>query len=143
MPFDPSKDGIDHINVYSKGKTELGRLLSNFADTSFELPDKGSFRTVEGFWYWTMTGRDELRNLLGWECKSKGRELENVRTHPTKEELKEAYLAKLEAHPDIKLRLMFNSLPLAHYYVYNGKVVEPQEWQWTAKLWEEIKIELR
>lgn len=36
MNFKPEMDGIDHINVYSKGKTELGKLLSNFARTPFE-----------------------------------------------------------------------------------------------------------
>jgi hypothetical protein len=30
-------DGVDHINVYSKGKTELGRMLSNFYPSPFTL----------------------------------------------------------------------------------------------------------
>lgn len=133
--MDPDKDGVDHINVYSKGKTELGRLLSNFADTPFELPNYGKFRTVEGYWYWTMTGMEEFRNLLGWQCKQLGKNAKYKRTHPTESELLEAYRAKLEAHPDILGMLKTNTLPLTHYYVYFNKVVEPKEWQWTAQLW--------
>lgn len=49
--LDPTKDGIDHINVYSKGKTALGRFLSNFAETDLETKD-GHFASVEAYWYW-------------------------------------------------------------------------------------------
>lgn len=48
--FEPKNDGIDHINVYSGGATELGRLLTNFAHTPFEN-EYGKFESVEGFWY--------------------------------------------------------------------------------------------
>ncbi len=131
-------DGIDHINVYSKGKTPLGRLLSNFADTPFHHPDYGRFRTVEGFWYWLMTGLEELRRLPGWECKELGKKATLKRTHPTENELALAYIAKLNDHPRIRQMLEKNTLPLTHYYVYNGKVVEPKEWQWTAQLWTKL-----
>lgn len=139
MTFDPEKDGIDHINIYSKGKTRLGRLLSNFADTPFEIPGKGRFRTVEGFWYYTITGNNVFRNLPGWECKQIGSKGVPIRDHPTTEELYEAYRHKLGSHPNIKELLINNKLPLAHYYNYKGKVVIPKEWQWTAELWEAFK----
>lgn len=139
MKYKPENDGVDHINVYSKGQTELGRLLSNFADTPFELEGKGKFRTVEGFWYWTMTGLEALRTLSEWECKELGRNARNNRTHPTQTELLEAYMAKLKAHPQLKQILRDNKLPLVHYYVYNDRVIEPTEWQWTAQLWEKLK----
>ncbi len=138
MSWNLENDGIDHINVYSKGQTLLGTLLSNFADTPFNHPKHGHFRTVEGFWYWIMTGLEELRFLPGWECKTIGKSAEPYRTHPTESELLEAYRAKLEAHPKIADILKNNKLPLAHYYVYNGKVVEPKEWQWTAQLWNKV-----
>lgn len=48
----PELDGIDHINVYSQGKTKLGRLLSNFANTPFEIPGLGRFQSVESYWYY-------------------------------------------------------------------------------------------
>ena len=116
--MNPELDGIDHINVYSRGKTALGRQLSNFASTPFKHPTDGDFLTVEGWWYWTMTGL--------------------IRTHPTEEELIVTYRAKLDCNPDLKIALEQNRLPLEHYYVYGGKVVIPKEWQWTAKLWEKL-----
>lgn len=123
--MNPENDGIDHINVYSKGQTRLGRFLSNFADTPFDHPEYGRFRTVEGFWYWLMTGLEELRHLPGWECKELGKRAKIKRT-------------QLEAYPRMKEMLQKNTLPLAHYYVYNGKVIEPKEWTWTALLWNKL-----
>jgi hypothetical protein len=54
--INPHKDGIDHINIYSRGKTEVGRQLSNFAHTPFTHKDYGYFNSVEGLWYYLITG---------------------------------------------------------------------------------------
>lgn len=134
-------DGVDHINVYSKGKTELGRKLSNFAYTPFTHPKLGSFKCVEGFWYYLITGDERLRKTSGWESKYLGRTLKNLREHPNEEELLEAYKAKLKYNPDIKNLLNKNTLPFAHYHVYGDKIVEAKEWLWTALLWEKLKNE--
>ena len=143
MKYIPENDGVDHINIYSKGKTELGRLLSNFAYTPFTIPDKGSFNTVEGFWYWTMTGLSEFRKLPGWECKKIGDHTTPLREHPNEEELLEAYLSKINNNPSIAVMLAENELPFAHYYVYGGKVIEPKQWQWTAQLWNRVRETLK
>lgn len=135
MNWNPEEDGITHINVYSKGHTLLGRTLSNFAATSFRIPFMGEFCTVEGFWYWIMTGDNSLREMEGWEAKQEGRKLPRKRVCPTKRELSIAYRAKLRSYPKLREALKENKLPLAHYYVYGGKIVEPKEWQWTVDLW--------
>ena len=44
-------DGMTHINVYSKGKTEIGRWLSNFAYSPIDLGNEGYFSSIEGYWY--------------------------------------------------------------------------------------------
>lgn len=135
----PETDGIDHVNVYSKGATRLGRLLSNFAPTPFHHPDLGYFSTVEGYWYYVMTGDERLRHCAGWEAKSLGKRLKAAREHPSVDELRSAYKAKLAAHGDIWEMLNTSTLPLKHYYVYGDRVVEPKEWQWTVELWNEFK----
>lgn len=45
--YTATTDGIDHINIYSKGKTTLGRMLSNFACTPFTHPEDGKFASIE------------------------------------------------------------------------------------------------
>lgn len=137
------KDGVDHINVYSQGNTELGRLLSNFAHTPFRIPLLGEFESVEGLWYWYLTGEEKCRHLIGYKAKEFGQK--QTLLYPEIEFpprlLKIVYKAKLKYNPHIKEMLLKNTLPFKHYYVYNDKIVTPKQWQWTATLWQEIKNE--
>lgn len=79
--INPDEDGITHINVYSKGKTELGQLLSNFAYTPFVHSEYGKFNSIEAFWYYYFTGckHDDLKLLYGYKAKEKGRKYNNDR----------------------------------------------------------------
>lgn len=138
MRLDPSQDGVTHVNVYSKGKTLLGRMLSNFARTPFRLPFLGSFESVEGFWYWWVTRNEQLRTLHGYEAKSIGRQSIQIYEEPSERVLRLAYKAKLRYNPKIRALLESNDLPLVHYYVYKDKVVSPTKYLWTAKLWEKL-----
>lgn len=137
--YNLEEDGITHINIYSKGKTELGKRLSNFAHTPFTI-EEGTFQSVEGYWYWCLTKDENLKNLYGFKAKQYGKSIWKEKTEPiTKKQLLKAYYKKLEEHPDIWEMLRYNELPLVHYYVFGGKVIVPKEFQWTAKLWNEIK----
>lgn len=67
--FNPDEDGVTHINIYSKGKTELGRMLSNFTSFPIEL-DGQRFNSIEGVWFYFATTeaapeRNKLKTLSG------------------------------------------------------------------------------
>jgi hypothetical protein len=123
----PQNDGITHINIYSKGKTELGRFLSNFAYAPFQCVD-GQFNCVEGYWYWlsvTHPRREELRSTNGWNSKKLGRELRGqdwVNTPDFQSKICAAITAKIEAYPRMKQQLQENTFPFEHYYVYGTKI---------------------
>lgn len=137
-------DGITHINVYSKGKTELGRLLSNFAHTPFKYNNE-IFQSVESYWYYNKTSNLDFKDLIGYKAKEyyRNKYPKNYKgSNPSKEQLKEIYKLKLQYHPNIKKILLQNNLPLAHYYIMDGKQIDANEYLWTVKLWEEIKEEL-
>jgi hypothetical protein len=118
--YHPSNDGITHINLYSKGKTKLGQLLSNFAHTPFISPLYGQFASLEGFWYWLATGQciDRLRTLYGYAAKKEGQaylrvnclEFETIICHATE--------WKLYCHPEIVEAMQKTNLPFVHYYVF-------------------------
>ena len=131
------------INVYSKSESLLGRLLSNFANTPFVLNGK-RFACVEAWWYWYITGEkhEHLTKLVGWKAKQVGRQFVVVK-NVEKNVLKSVYYAKLEYNPDIKRMLIKSTEQFDHYYVYDGKKVPATKWLWTAKLWEEIRAELK
>ena len=64
------EDGVDHIRVHIKAKTELGRQLSEFYVRPFRLPELGEFNHLIGLSLYLQTGMDisELRHLPPYEC---------------------------------------------------------------------------
>ena len=63
--FLPDNDGIDHINVFSRCKTKLGRILSNFAYTPF-VYEGINYKSVEGALFHYRTGDNRFINLY-WQ----------------------------------------------------------------------------
>ena len=128
-------DGITHINMYSKAKTKLGRMLSNFYEFPIETED-GIFCSVEGYWYWlsideSVKEREELRNLSGFQAKNRGIEIlkstndnKNSRFDTEFEyKILKAIWYKFRRNKDLILP-EYRGLPIVHYYSYNGKIVD-------------------
>jgi hypothetical protein len=152
-------DGLNHVNVYSKGNTVLGRLLSNFAETQVVL-GINTFASVESWWYWikmnninaasmfplfTDEQMAEVMTIPGNGAKSYFRKLykdDSASFSPNKEQFKEICRAKLEQHPNVTELLLKNDLPLRHYYVMFEKVIEIGDYLWTLDVWNELKEEL-
>ena len=142
-PIDPTQDGIDHINVWSKAATPLGKWLSNFYLSPFEHPRYGRFSSMEAFWYWIATGRshDELRNLWGFSAKAQGSKLERVPMEEGdfQEAIIEGLRCKAATYPEMLKLLSVTELPLRHYFVFNGRVVDQtRKHQWQLDAWREI-----
>jgi hypothetical protein len=133
-------DGIDHINVYSKGRTELGRFLTNFAYCPIVTED-GPFNSIEGYWGWLGLSennpvREQLRTLYGWQAK-KLKDDQYKNGDPGRfDENFEAKIAKavlLKMHTDKAKNILRQNqalldLPLEHYYCFgpddNPKVID-------------------
>lgn len=149
--YDPTEDGVTHINTYSKGKTELGRMLSNFAFSPFVYSEYGKFNSVEGFWYWYLTGQkhDDLRTLSGSYAKIQGRKYEVDRTeHVLSEETIEimqgAIICKIAQNPDLQDKLRCSTLPFCHYYYMHGRVINPFDgYDWFSDTIEDIRTALK
>lgn len=137
----PSEDGITHVNIYSKGQTDLGRFLSNFAYAPIEIED-GHFDSMEGYWYWLSSKDDALRYKSGWDAKRYGRSIEAkdwMDGDEFKNKIRHAIRVKLETYPDRLDELRQLRLPLMHYYVYGGKAKNaPQAW-WIVDYLESFK----
>ena len=133
MTWNPDEDGITHINIYTRGKTPLGRFLTNLTFAPFKHPVHGEFSCVEGFWFWLSTGKqhEALRQMGGFEAKTWAKKQDKVPMDPEEfeREVKSAISAKLRAYPAMLNQLIDSTLPLTHYYNYHGKVVEAgYEW---------------
>lgn len=146
---EPSKDGVDHINVYSKGKTELGRQLSNFYKSVFVLPDDGMFKSVEGYWFWLGTGKqhESLRYSSGYTAKANGSKYAKVVVEAFEEKIKSAIAAKIHQNPELEELLKQSTLPLEHYYYYgseeSNKVIPLPKYRWMVDWIEKIRADLQ
>lgn len=144
------KDGVDHINAYSRGKTTLGKFLSNFYPVEIIIDGK-KFASVEGWWYWQSLNRQNITNidhmckLAKQPAKLTGKDFHIVRKlevlSPEIEKLKEVYFLKINSNEAMKKLLAECTLPITHYYDYAGKRV--QHYAWTGELWNEIRDELK
>jgi hypothetical protein len=141
MKYNPTEDGITHINVYSKGKTELGRWMSNFTFEPIKIDGK-TFASIEAYWYWLGVFDDSLCMTSGNAAKMLGRKLrkKGFEVVPDFQAKVEAAMAlKAAARPDMVERLRASDLPLTHYYVMFDKVIEPKANKWVIDFWQSLR----
>lgn len=144
-------DGVTHINIWSKAKTELGQALSNFAHTPFTHPEFGMFASMEALWYWLSTGRthNELRRLYGMSAKSYGSKLARVEMDEAefRKIICDAFRCKLDQHPKLKEAFTRSTLPLEHYFVYGRNmetiVDQRKKHGWQTDYLEQLRDEYR
>ncbi len=137
-------DGIHFVNVYSRGVTDLGKFLSNFSYSPINTED-GNFKSIEGYWYYLGTDnpeREKLRDLFGYRAKEFGRILKSKDWQDSdefKRKIKTAITIKLNNNPKFKEQLSNLKLPLKHFYVMYGKVIEPKDGKWILEHLESFK----
>lgn len=154
--INPLEDGVTHINLYSKGNTELGRQMTNFYLSPFDHPTFGRFASVEAAWHWLLTGckHDVLRDAYGLNAKKRARcfveDKVNVNRELTSLEKKilcDFIKCKIDQNKKIKNNLISSTLPLAHYYYFgkidNCKVVELPQYDWMIKYIESYRLWLQ
>lgn len=135
-------EGETHINVYSQSNFTLGKFLSNFAHAPF-LYKNEEIASVEGLWYAKITGKNELKQLSGFEAKKAGRKFDVIADIFSEIEMAEIYICKLLTYPAAKKALLENKLPLVHYYMFNNVKKDANDTLWLAKLWEKIAFYLK
>ena len=129
-------DGIDHINIdNNRAKTELGRLLSNFANTQFQHPEYGPFASIESFWHWIRFAepttqaqkemQDSIRGLWGSRARALGRKQnKGVWVENFKEEIIKAIYFKIVQNQHLYDLFVASTLPFKYYYIYGPKEIE-------------------
>lgn len=151
---DPLLEGITHLNVYTKSKFKIGRALSNMSNFPVLLKE-GKFNTLEGYWYWRMTGRTEyfFKFCSGYEAKKKGQQILKNRERAVeednedfREDFKLALRERFKQNKDLLLDLVKTNLPLKHYYFHQGtknvlsfKIIDKSAHDWTLKEIERVR----
>jgi predicted NAD-dependent protein-ADP-ribosyltransferase YbiA (DUF1768 family) len=149
--YTPETEGIDHINAYSKSRTELGKLLSNFAYTEFTCKD-GRFASIEAYWYWLICedhpDRDKLKLLSGFVAKREGRKLSDGDWRDDDEfkgKILRACWKKVLLSDRLKELLRESDLPIVHYYAYGNppKINTPTRGLWIWEWYEKARAYLK
>ena len=143
--YNDKTDGITHVNIYSKGKTSLGRMLSNFYEYPIKTTD-GDFRSVEGYWYWmsiddAIIEKERLRELSGFKAKMTGIEILKTTNNGHNSRFDVDFERKILKAIWYKFRRnthlilpAYKSMPLRHYYVYKDRIIDvTHKYQWMIK----------
>ena len=129
LKYDPNQDGITHLNIYSKGATEIGRFLSNFAKSEIITPD-GNFLSVEGYWHWlgiaNTPQKDVLRYAYGYKAKQVGTQLKNTFGQRFDNDFENKIINAITYKLDRNKKLLIANknllkLPIVHYYTFPDK----------------------
>ncbi len=145
--YDDTDDDVKFINIYSKGRSELGRALSHFYHLPFEHPVFGKFNCMEGFWHYVGGNpRDErLRTAPGYIAKKIGKTLEKKYDPEFRKLIMEGNRAKIESSDALKKDFTESTLPFVHYYIAptNGWVIKPKAQEWLCQGFEDLRNEYR
>ena len=134
----PNTDGIDHINIYSKAKTNLGMYLSNFTKSTILTVD-GNFTSIEG--YWLGSRNDVLRELYGFRAKQIGKTLPRICVLTNEEfqlKIRDACWIKIHSVPQYLNEFTNSVLPFEHYYAYGDKVIDAG-FKWLIDMWTQYR----
>lgn len=123
-----AEDGQTHIRISPKGKTRLGRLLTNRAHTPFHCVGRGTsleYASLEAFWLCARSDDHEnavLRAVHGLAADKmamrvprKARPGNVFRT-----EVIQAMRCKIAQSPELRELLSQNTLPLIRYELTEG-----------------------
>lgn len=142
-------DGLNHINIYSKAETQLGRFLSNFTEWHIYVPQLGNFYSIEGLWYYLKASEDSDREPLhlmhGAEAKSYGRKLPAGEFRSDfKDIICSAIEQKIRSSPYFE-EFKASTLPFEHYYVTaeGKKIKTKQENMWVIEFISNLRNNLK
>lgn len=140
--MNPEQDGTTHINVYSKGKTNLGRFLTNFAYAPI-ITEDGAFVSVEGYWYWLSNRNEVMRTIFGWNAKKTGKlhpKTIQLTDHEFQRKIREACWIKIHSNQPMLELFKSSTLPFTHYYVFPNGFVKDAGYKWITNMWELFRI---
>lgn len=137
MPIIIANDGIDHVNVYSKGKTELGQFATNFSHCHIIIDEDGPFESIEGYWGWLGLSDDcpvkeSLRTKYGYAAKKAKEDAfasGNYRIFDNnfEEKIRRAIFIKWNTEQGrtiLRNNIDLLDLPFEHYYCFGDKIID-------------------
>jgi hypothetical protein len=138
MQVNPKLDGVEHINIWAKGSTFIGKFLAPRTLCELNMPE-GRFLCVSAYWYSLISKEDSrLSRVHDWETELLATQLSPL---PKKQQLPAAELqAKIKKALDQKIKwseywqeeFTESTLPFLQYHLdAEGNVVdESKKYRW-------------
>ena len=151
MQVNPKLDGVEHINIWAKGATFIGKFLAPRTLCELSMPE-GRFLCVSAYQYHLTCKEDSrLSRVYGWETELLATQLSPL---PKKQQLPAAELqAKIKKALDQKLKwseywqeeFTESTLPFLYYHLdADGNVVdESRKYRWLLNHLEARRILLQ
>lgn len=135
-------EGVDHINIYINGESELGKMLSHSYRMSINHSVFGRFSTMESFWYYIQSEHrnDEFRVLHGSALRKLFRKTPSKTVPSFKAIIMDANWQKIK-HYKLEQMIADTSLPFDIYYIKNDSnlKIRPTFAKWLLAGFEEIR----
>ncbi len=137
------KDGEDHINIWERGETELGRFLAHGTNTPFHHPVFGMFSNVECFWHYIRSEErdDRIRTMTSISGKKFSENFTPVKVPNFYAVIMDTNWVKIKEYPNMLNAIKENNLPLEMYYIYRdkGAAIRPMFAAWVLEGFKEIE----
>ncbi len=127
-------DGYDHINIWNRGNTQLGKFLSHGTKTPFIHKHFGKFCSMEAFWKYIQSEErdDRIRVMSGITLRSFSRQLNMLRINNFKAIILDSEWQKIQQYPEYIELMKESKLPFDLYY-FNKKSnvrIRPTYFSW-------------
>jgi hypothetical protein len=124
------EDGVDHINIWENGLTDIGKALSPEVNMPFVHPVYGPFKSMIGFSYWVRSEfKDErMRNLYGKKAFIIGEKLNLVHVPNYRVLYMQALYALVTSYPGLVESLFTLEQPIDSYYLYGDLNTRIRTW---------------
>lgn len=136
-------DGVDHVNIWERAETDLGRALSMDSAIGLEHHIFGRFSTMEGFWHYIRSEErdDRLRSMSGANLKAFKNKLSPVRITNFKAVIMDSMYQRICQCGPLLQEFKNSVLPFDLYWVANatGLRCRPAYFGWFIAGLEEIR----
>jgi hypothetical protein len=141
------EDGVDHLNIWSFAKTELGVLLSFSTNLRFNHEQLFNFSSIDCLWQYItiIEPSEKIRNVPSRILRSMVKELPKRSVVNFRAVIMDANWQKIQQYPDIKDAIIESTLPFDFYYFIRATEtrVRYKNAFWVLKGFEEIRKALK
>lgn len=147
-PLNWIEDGVDHINIWEYGKTDLGRALARCTNLPFEHNLFGRFNTLEAFWYYIGSEEhdDRIRSMTGKNLHDFSRRLTRIHVPNFCAIIVDTCWQRVMQYPELIEAFKTIDLPFDSYYRSKKNVgfpIRPLYSAWFCAGMEEVRRAVR